>query len=232
MLHFSTVSSEISLEIRQEDSLFFRLFFIYSTFTLAIFFFGIADRFFLSKRGRLEFPILLLFIHFGGLFALRMHTFRDRLIALERVTLASYVFVTFERQNRFSTYAGVQYFILGSFPSARLLLSFALFYLQSGSRAFQDRDLFFNTNYDVVGIHANQDSFKLDYVLNTVEFFNEKSLNYLDTELVQSFLNFFPREQIEIISASINPVNARSIRALFFLFFNFFFKITAAPFHV
>jgi hypothetical protein len=132
------------------------------------------------------------------------------------------VFVTFERQNRFSTYAGVQYFILGSFPSARLLLSFALFYLQSGSMAFQDRDLFFNTNYDIVGIQANQDAFKLDYIVNEVEIFSETSLNYLDTEVIQSFFNFFPMEQIEILSASVNPVNARSIRALFFLFFNMF----------
>lgn len=232
VLHSSFVSSEIFLEIMQEDSLYFRLFFLYSTFTLAIFFFGVADRFFLSKMGRLEFPILLLFIHFGGLFALRRHTFRDRLIALERVTLASYVFVTFERQNRFSTYAGVQYFILGSFPSARLLLAFALFYLQSGSRAFQDRDLFFNTNYDVIGIHASQDMYKLEYVSNAVELLTEESLNYLDTETIQSFLNFFPREKIEMIAVAINPVNARSVRALFFLFFNFFFKITAAPFHV
>jgi len=69
----------------------------------------------------------------------------DIFLALERVTLASYVIVTFERQNRFSTYAGVQYFILGSLPSARLLLAFGLFYLQGGSVALQDLDLLFNT---------------------------------------------------------------------------------------
>jgi NADH:ubiquinone oxidoreductase subunit 2 (subunit N) len=224
--------SEVSLEVMQEDSLYFRLFFVYSTLTVAIFFFGVADRFFLSKRGRLEFPILLIFIHFGGLFALRRHTFMDRLIALERVTLASYVFVTFERQNRFSTYAGVQYFILGSFPSAMLLLAFALFYLQSGSRAFQDRDRFFNTNYDVTGIHASQDSFKLDYITVVQESGDSITLNYLDTEVVKSFLDFFPRDQIEGVAASLHSVNARSVRALLFLFFNFFFKITAAPFHV
>jgi len=224
--------SEVSLEVMQEESLYFRLFFIYSTLTVAIFFFGVAYRFFLSKRGRLEFPILLLFIHFGGLFALRRHTFRDRLIALERVTLASYVFVTFERQNRFSTYAGVQYFILGSFPSARLLLAFALFYLQSGSRAFQDRDRFFNTNYDLTGIHASQNVFKLDYLVAVEESLGTSSLSYLETEVAQSFLHFFPREQIENLSSSLNSVNSRSVRALLFLFFNFFFKITAAPFHV
>lgn len=137
--------SESLLEIGQEDSILFRLFFLYSTITVAVFFFGVAERFFLSKMGRLEFPILVFFLHFGGLFALRLHTFRDLLIALEMVTLASYVFVTFERQNRFSTYAGVQYFILGSLPSARLILSFGLFYLQGGSIAIPDLDLRFNS---------------------------------------------------------------------------------------
>lgn len=229
VLHSGIVLSETSLEIRQEDSLFFRLFFIYSTFTLAVFFFGVADRFFLSKRGMLEFPILLLFIHFGGLFALRRHSFRDRLIALERVTLASYVFVTFERQNRFSTYAGVQYFILGSFPSAMLLLSFALFYLQSGSRAFQDRDLFFSTTYTITDIRADMGQIKLDFLnkLTTV------SGNYCGIiNASEPFMQFFSIEDFEMLGASANSVNSMSVRALRFRFFNFFFKITAAPFHV
>ena len=222
--------SEITLELMQEDSMFFRLFSIYSTFTVAIFFFGVADRFFLSKIGRLEFPILLLFLHLGGLFALRLHTFRDMLIALERITLASYVLVTFERQNRFSTYAGVQYFILGSFPSARLLLSFALFYLQSGSRAFQDRDLFFNTGYDITSIHANTDEFKLNFLTPASIMSVENGQPIYNYQPL--FLEFFPREKIENIASSLNPVNSRSVIALRFLFFNFFFKITAAPFHV
>ncbi len=78
---------------------------------------------------------------------LRLHTLRDLLIALERVTLSSYVLATFERQNRFSTYAGVQYFLLGSVPSARLLLAFGLFYLQGGSLVLQDLDLLFSSTF-------------------------------------------------------------------------------------
>jgi NADH:ubiquinone oxidoreductase subunit 2 (subunit N) len=228
--------SEVFLEIAQEDSLFFRLFFIYSTFTLAIFFFGVADRFFLSKRGRIEFPILLLFLHLGGLFALRLHTFRDRLIALERVTLASYVFVTFERQNRFSTYAGVQYFILGSFPSAMLLLAFALFYLQSGSRAFQDMDLFFNTTYELSSCNfITDETTKLSYRNSNMS----KNFINVSTQLVipllegnGEFYSAFPMDKIESIASSLNPINSRTVVALGLLFFNFFFKITAAPFHV
>jgi NADH:ubiquinone oxidoreductase subunit 2 (subunit N) len=34
----------------------------------------------------------------------------------------------FDRKNRFSTYAGVQYFILGSIPSGMLVLGAGLLY--------------------------------------------------------------------------------------------------------
>jgi len=133
-----------SLESIQNDSLYFRFFIFYSTLILIIFFIGITDRYFLSKIAIFEFPILILFLFFGGIFALSLHTFIDIFLGLEIVTLASYVLITFERQNRFSTYAGIQYFILGSLPSARLLISFGLFYLQSGSVALQDLDILFN----------------------------------------------------------------------------------------
>jgi NADH-quinone oxidoreductase subunit N len=134
-----------SLANIQDDSLYFRFFIFYSTLTLIIFFMGISDRFILSKRSIYEFPVLILFLFLGGLFALSLHTLIDIFLGLEIVTLASYVLITFERQNRFSTYAGIQYFILGSLPSARLLISFGLFYLQSGSIALQDLDILFNT---------------------------------------------------------------------------------------
>jgi len=134
-----------SLAIIQNDSLYFRFFIFYTTLILIIFFMGITDRFFMSKTSIYEFPVLILFLFFGGLFALSLHTFMDIFLGLEIVTLASYVLITFERQNRFSTYAGIQYFILGSLPSAMLLIAFGLFYLQSGSVALQDLDMLFNT---------------------------------------------------------------------------------------
>jgi len=225
------ISTKADLEIIQEDSLIFRLFFFYSVSTLAIFFFGVADRYFLSKIGQLEFPILVLFIHFGGLFARRMHTFRDLLIALEIVTLASYVLVTFERTNRFSTYAGVQYFILGSLPSAMLLLAFSLFYLQSGTRAFQDLDLFFNS-LDSINYVSDSISIK-DFYLETP--YIESNINTQFTDYITNFSvidSTFFVDHLESIVLTINPVNSRSVIALLILFFNFFFKITVAPFHV
>jgi NADH:ubiquinone oxidoreductase subunit 2 (subunit N) len=78
------------------------------------------------------------------------------------------VLITFERQNRFSTYAGIQYFILGSLPSAMLLIAFGLFYLQGGSVALQDLDILFNTISQVSEIESNSISF----------IFNSVSINF------------------------------------------------------
>jgi len=99
----------------------------------------------------------------------------DLFMALERVTLASYVLVTFERQNRFSTYAGVQYFILGSLPSARLILSFGLFYLQGGSLVIQDLDMLFGSvaNFRGAGVSIatvfDQQIYVISSILNSSE---------------------------------------------------------------
>jgi NADH:ubiquinone oxidoreductase subunit 2 (subunit N) len=116
---------------------------------VAIFFYGVAERFVLSKRTEREFPLIVLFIHLGGLLALRLSTFRDLFLALETVTLASYVLAAYERRNRFSTYAGVQYFIVGSLPSALLILAFAFLYQFGGSVALQDRDLLFYQGFGI-----------------------------------------------------------------------------------
>jgi len=241
VLRFDNVSSVSLLEISQEDSLVFRLFVIYSSITVAIFFFGVAERFFLSKRGRLEFPILVFFLHFGGLFAIRLHTFRDLLIALERVTLASYVFVTFERQNRFSTYAGVQYFILGSLPSARLLLAFGLFYLQGGSLAIQDLDLLFNTVYTATSLGERNSHSELSLIYNYLNapyaVANEtaritSNTSWTEFASTSYFSEFFDSTKRDNLLNAVNPINSLSLRAIFFLFFNLLFKLTAAPFHV
>lgn len=209
----------------QEDSLYFRYFVFYSTIILIIFFIGISDRFFRSKASLYEFPILILFLFLGGLFALSLHTFIDIFLGLEIVTLASYVLITLERQNRFSTYAGIQYFILGSLPSAILLIAFGLFYLQGGSVALQDLDILFNSiasvaepveSNGIIRLFNNMEGLSVDIKSSTWYLFACDN-NYLD---------------INSIIESVNVENSLMIIGILFLFFNFFFKLTAAPFHV
>jgi len=95
---------------------------------VSLFFYGIADRFYITNSSEIEFPILVLFIHFGALLLFKVHTFIDLILALELITLAFYVLAAFERKNRFSVYAGVQYFIIGSIPSGMLVLGASLLY--------------------------------------------------------------------------------------------------------
>lgn len=226
-----------SFEFIQEDTLFFRFFAFYTNIIIIVFFFGICDRFFRSKNAVFEFPFLIIFLHFGGLFALYINNFIDIFLALELATLTSYVLITFERQNRFSTYAGIQYFILGSLPSARLLIAFGLFYLQGGSVVFQDLDLLFS-NVVIPSVWNSNTFFIADTFNDAVEIISpERNLN--TTELISTFwhqnrnpINFFSNEFINNTIDTINPLNSIRIVSLFFLLFNFFFKLTAAPFHV
>ena len=223
------------IEFSIEDNLFFRFFFIYILIIIIIFFFSVAEYFFISKKGRPEFPILIFFIIFGGIFTLRLYTFIDLLIALEIVTLTSYVLVTFERQNRFSTYAGVQYFILGSLPSAGLLLAFGFFYLQGGSLILQDLDLLFNTTFtriDFLYIKFNQIFYLIyDYIILSVITYNDNLFQYINQE-EKVYNIYFSNIKLYTIFNRRNSINTLTLIALVFLFFNFLFKLTAAPFHV
>jgi NADH-quinone oxidoreductase subunit N len=49
-------------------------------------------------------------------------------LALEVITLGSYGLAAYERKSKFSSYSGVQYFIIGSIPSGMLVFSLALMY--------------------------------------------------------------------------------------------------------
>ncbi len=222
------VSSLNSLEHRQEDSLFYRIFIFYSTLIVAMFFFGLAERFFLSKKSSREFPLLMLFIFFAGLLVFRLHTLIDLLLALEIVTLSSYVLATFERQNRFSTFAGIQYFLLGSLPSARLILGFALFYLQGGSVVVEDLDLLFSSFSGIDSSFFVNKNYQLhDYFFNGLNLSNEM----VPTTWYNISDNIVSLDIADII-VSIHPITALTVRGLFLILFNLLFKITAAPFHI
>jgi NADH:ubiquinone oxidoreductase subunit 2 (subunit N) len=106
-----------------ENSTLYTLFLFFASFTICIFFYGIIDRFFIANSYETEYPIIVLLIFLGAILLLRVNTFIEFIIAIEIVTFGTYILVAYEQQNRFSVYAGVQYFILGSIPSAMLILA-------------------------------------------------------------------------------------------------------------
>ena len=223
-------------EVIQGDSVFFRLFFFYGTLLIVIFFFGISNRFFLSKRAPREFSLLILFIHLGGLFVFRFSSFIDLLLALETITLSSYVLASFERQNRFSTYAGIQYFLVGSIPSARLLLGFGFFYLYGGSLVIQDLDLLLNS----VDFYTQKAFFSFSeekYAMSNLFFEVESNIHSSIIEnnpfssyvfTLSQFVDLYDRE---LVFSNRSPYSTLAVRGFLSIFFNLLFKITAAPFH-
>jgi len=116
------------IDALQNDSLYSHLFFIYALLIVSLFLYGISDRFFISNSYELEYPILIFFLHIGAILLMSVHTLIEFVLAIEIITLGSYGLTAYERTNRFSTFAGVQYFVIGSVPSGLLILSIALIY--------------------------------------------------------------------------------------------------------
>jgi len=213
------------LEWMQSDSLLSHLFAFYASLAMALFLYGVADRFFIANSAEIEFPILLFFIHIASLLTLRLTTFPDLLIALEIVTLASYALAGFERRNRFSAYAGVQYFILGSIPSGMLLLSFSLYYRHGGVMTLHDLDL--------ITLHPD-----LNREIRPTILFSREMLY----ELARMDASpWFVRDRVhpiclddpdwEMLFTVSSPYAFTVVAGAFLLLFNLLFKITAAPFH-
>jgi len=210
-----------------EDSLFAKLFFIYALVIVAIFFYGIADRYFIANSYEIEFPIMIFFIHLGSLFLFTVQNLIEFVIAIEIVTLATYTLTAFYKKNRFSTDAGVQYFIIGSVPSGFLVLGVALLYKAWGTLGFSDLDVLLTeiptltNNFELLS-YFSQNYWQLDDKLNSIssssELINVDLLNF-------SFLEF------DALYTAATPYSFGTLLAIFLIFFNFLFKITAAPFH-
>jgi NADH:ubiquinone oxidoreductase subunit 2 (subunit N) len=224
-LRFEDVNNIFSLVARQNDLVFSRFFHFLATLFLVAFFYGVSERFIFSRAADIEFPLLVLLLHIGGLFAVHLPTLRDLLLALEIVTLGSYVLLAAERQNRFSTYSGVQSFLLGSVPSARLLLGFGLLYFQTGSLSLSDLDLLFGSTVTSASTFFSN-SVSSSRIRN---FLTEISADFISNYALDYPISSFSLDQL---FSSLNPISSVSVIALRFILFNFLFKLTAAPFHV
>lgn len=215
-----------------DDSTFWFFFILVFTFILIIFFFS-RNRFVLYTNNILEFSFLFIFFHLGSIIVIKINNFGAIFIGLEIVTLVGYIIIISERKNRFSNYAGIQYFILGSFPSARLVLGFGLFYLQSGAAWFGDLELLFNNT--TIGFSSINNLIMLEYSNEgerkaNIHLYSSNSIDYPFIIIEHFFIydSFLNTTHFKIIF----PVTAIALIASICLFFNFFFKIAAAPFHI
>jgi NADH:ubiquinone oxidoreductase subunit 2 (subunit N) len=209
------------------DSLFAKLFFIYALLIICIFFYGISDRYFVANSYEIEFPVMIFFIHIGSLFLFTVQNLIEFVIAIEIVTLATYTLTAFAKKNRFSTDAGVQYFIIGSVPSGFLVLGVALLYKSWGTLGFGDLDVLLTDTPALIN-HFELFNFFIQNNLSAPDSVTEVLSN--SEAVMLDFVNFSFIEFDAIYNAS-TPYSFGTLLAIFLIFFNFLFKITAAPFH-
>jgi ubiquinol-cytochrome c reductase cytochrome b/c1 subunit len=222
--------------IFQSDSMFNHLFFCYILIMVIIFLYGISDRYFISNSYEIEFPVLVFFLHIASLFLFSVHSLLEFVLAIEIITLGSYGLVAFERKNRFSTYAGVQYFVLGSVPSGLLILSIGLLYKTWGTFAMDDLDLLMGSfsqttsslNFWEFYNFFAADSQSLEISNNTTNYIFYKNIN--DDYILQTFDVYSIFEWDNILNEA-SKYSAITLLALLLLLTNLLFKLTAAPFH-
>ena len=211
-----------------DDSLFGKLFFIYALLIVAIFCYGISDRYFVANSYEIEFPVMIFFIHLGSLFLFTVSNLIEFVIAIEIVTLATYTLTAFAKKNRFSTDAGVQYFIIGSVPSGFLVLGVALLYKSWGTLGFGDLDVLLSDIPTLTNHFELINFFDLTCTSNFPT--NQSAFNDMSNTIILDLINFSFLDYDVIYNAA-TPYSFGTVLAIFLIFFNFLFKITAAPFH-
>lgn len=228
---------QLLVNIQQSNSLYFEFVFFFSLVAIAVIFYGIADRFFIANSYDIEFTLLVFLIYVGSLILFVSHNLIEFVLALEIISLGSYALAAYERKSRFSAYAGVQYFILGSIPSGMLIFSLSLMYKAWGTLAIEDIDVLLNQ------VVSAQQSTQLDTIIENISDLAALS-KPSETALYLLSDDWFLQNQ----SATVGQVQGArytdaSIQGLFFekktemvfalilVMFNLLFKITAAPFN-
>ena len=229
------------IDALQNDSLYSHLFFIYALLIVSLFLYGISDRFFISNSYELEYPILIFFLHIGAILLMSVHTLIEFVLAIEIITLGSYGLTAYERTNRFSTFAGVQYFVIGSVPSGLLILSIALIYKIWGTFAIEDLDLLMSPifeitnkgNWEVMTWGLNQ--YEQGQTASNLNLPSELflSLYYIisNTPLYVNEIKEYNLNDWETVISLTSNYSSVTVLALLLVLFNFLFKLTAAPFH-
>lgn len=171
----------------------------------------------------------------GAIIALRQSDRRELFLAVERTTLAGYSLIALARSNRWSTRAGVQYFLLGAVPSTALVLSFALFYLHGGALTLADLDLLgtpATALYAGLGTAFGSTSFvRSDYRGFSTVGANSTSFARIGGDTLPTVFTSaaqFPVD-LEAVLSAVNPLTPLTSLAAILLLLPLLFKRSAAP---
>lgn len=97
----------------------------------------------LEKLNAFEYSILFLLALLGMILIISAYNLLAMYLAIELQSLSLYILAAFKRKTKFSTEAGLKYFILGALSSGLLLFGCSLIYGFSGVISFNDLSLLF-----------------------------------------------------------------------------------------
>jgi len=84
-----------------------------------------------------EFPILVLLTTLGILLLISARDIITLYLAIEIMSLSSYILATIKRNSQYSTEAGIKYFLLGAVSSGIILFGCALIYALAGTTSYE-----------------------------------------------------------------------------------------------
>lgn len=111
----------------------------------AAFFFIIADYLNEQKLVEFEYLLILMFSILGLILLCSSFDLLTSYLAIELVSLSSYLLASFRKDSIYSVEAGLKYFIVGSISSAFFLLGTTFVYACTGTIFFADLYILFNT---------------------------------------------------------------------------------------
>jgi len=102
----------------------------------SLFFLVISDTFQEQRIASFEFIILLLFSLLGMFVLCSANDFLVAYLALELISLSSYILTAFKKSSSYSIEAGIKYFVVGTVSSALFLLGSSFIYFFTGAIEF------------------------------------------------------------------------------------------------
>lgn len=136
------------ISVNFQKSMFFDYLAFFAKFTITffcfLFFIVISDYLKSYQLTASEFLILLLFIVLGLLFLCSSNDLLLSFLAIELISLPSYLIASFKKNSNYSIESGLKYFVIGTISSILFLFSCSFFYLYLGSTLFSDFYLLIN----------------------------------------------------------------------------------------
>lgn len=176
-----------------------------------------------------EYLIVLLFAVIGLIVLCSSNDLISSYLAIELISLSSYILASFKKSSSYSVEAGLKYFVTGAISSALLLLGISLIYFFTGSVNMKDFYDLFSQNTFMPSLQTVWQSY---HVYKTPEYsyymLDESSYLALVTYFYYHYIFFQSLNPFALIVANFNFLEF----GLLLILFSLFIKLALAPFHL